>query len=323
MKNLYTKGEFLTLRNESEMINENFIGKMFKGLWGSVVKLSKSIKGSKEINTVYDKYKKEADTAFAKFGNIGTAEATNSAIKANTPTTPTAPASGGTTAVVDNININIKSEYSINEADAVPDPETEKQNTGQQKTLANLTPEKLAEISKLTKTRIEEIKKQFETEINGIVARLSKNPDYSSDKLAKYSTVMKNQFNSYIYDQWYGVYQKGGDQKKLAEITKSKKEAETAFKNALEAANSAISEKQIEIKPESEYLYRNSKGKNITVKVIGKALGKNEADQDTTVPEHKTMWKVESAPKEGETEGARFWLAPSTLQQKPTTPPTV
>ena len=92
MKNLYTKNEFLNLQ-KYEMLNEGFLGSIFKGLWSSVVKLSKSIKGSKEINSVYDKYKGEIDATFAKMANIGAAETTAAAAK---PAKPAPPASANT-----------------------------------------------------------------------------------------------------------------------------------------------------------------------------------------------------------------------------------
>ena len=47
MKNLYSKNEFLTLQKEGDMINENWIGKMFKGLYASIVKYSKNVKDQK------------------------------------------------------------------------------------------------------------------------------------------------------------------------------------------------------------------------------------------------------------------------------------
>jgi len=324
MKNLYSKNEFLNLQKEGEMINEGFIGKMFKGLYASIVKYSKNVKGSKEIDKVYVNYQKEVDKAFAKFGNIGTAEATNTAIK-NTNAAP----SGRT---VDNINISYEISQKLYEADAgtTPPEETPEQqakNTEEQKTLANLTPQKLEEISKLTKNRIEELKKELETAINTIVSKLSKNPDYSSDKLSKYATIKKNEFNSYVYNQWYGVYQKTGDQAKLEEIIKSKKAAEAALKQSIDQITSNISETQLEIKLGVTYLYKNSEGKNIQVKVIGRSVGKNQDNEETTNPEHKTMWKVGKTADEVTpvvikldevVPNVRFWVAPSTLKAIPT-----
>ena len=179
---------------------------------------------------------------------------------------------------------------------ATPTPDQDKQNTKEQKNLVNLTPEKIAKVSKLTEDRITQLKTQFETEVNNIIKRLSKNADYSSDKLNQYSVVMKNQFNSYIYDQWYGFYQKAGDQKKLTELAKVKKENEAKFKQSLDLLNTKISEKQqqIEIKPEGKYKYfSNQDKKDIDVTVIGKALGKDQAgEDDKDKPEHNTMWQV-------------------------------
>ena len=327
MKNLYSKNEFLNLQKDGEMINEGFIGKMFKGLYASIVKYSKNVKGSKEIDKVYVNYQKEVDKAFAKFGNIGTVEATITAIK----NTNVAPTSGRT---VDNINISYNISQKLYEADVdtTPPEETPEQqakNTGEQKTLANLPPQKLEEISKLTKNRIEELKKELETAINTIVSKLSKNPDYSSDKLSKYATIKKNEFNSYIYNQWYGVYQKTGDQSKLEEIIKSKKAAEAALKQSIDQITSNISETQLEIKSGVTYLYKNSEGKNLQVKVIGRAIGKNQDNRETTDPEHKTMWEVGKTADEVTpvvikldevVPNVRFWVAPSTLKAISPTP---
>ena len=121
MKNLYSKNEFLTLQKEDEMITENFIGKMFKGLWNSVMKLSNKVKGSKEINTVYDKYKKLVDETFAKVGNVGAAETV--AANTNKPEKPV------TTPPATTSNVSSSFSYTdtdkLNEADDVdPNPAT-------------------------------------------------------------------------------------------------------------------------------------------------------------------------------------------------------
>jgi len=319
MKNLYTKREFLS----NEMINEGWIGKLFKSLYASVVKLSKSTKGAKEIDAVYDKYIKEINVSFSKFGNIGTADAANVAIKNNTAT---ARATGTTAAVVDNINISQKLFQRLFEDTAAPPVETPEEatkNTEEQKTLANLTPQKLEEISKLTKSRIEELKKELTIAIDRIVSNLSKNPDYASDKLKNYATIKKNEFNSYIYNQWYGVYQKTGDQAKLKEIVTAKKAAEAELKKSIEQVSSNISEQQIEIKTGTIYSYHNSRGDDIQVKVIGTAVGKNQEGRSTTNSEHRTMWKVQSQtpPVPPATESDIFWVAPSALKLAPTTTP--
>ena len=43
MKNLYSKNEFLTLKQDDILLNEGFLGKMFKSLWNSTVKLANKI----------------------------------------------------------------------------------------------------------------------------------------------------------------------------------------------------------------------------------------------------------------------------------------
>jgi hypothetical protein len=96
MKNLYTKNEFLNLQKD-EKLNEGFLGNIFRGLWKGVVKIAKNIKGSDEINKVYDKYKGEIDSAFAKMANIGAAETTAAVTAPAKPTTPAGPAPATTT----------------------------------------------------------------------------------------------------------------------------------------------------------------------------------------------------------------------------------
>jgi hypothetical protein len=308
MKNLYSKNEFLTLQKEGDMINEGFIGKMFKGLWNNVMKLSNKVKGSKEINTVYDKYKKIIDETFAKIGNVGAAETANKVA-------PSKPITASKTDTPPESPIPEKLNFNLNEADAATTPpvETDDQktkNTEEQTNLVNLTPEKIAKVAKLTEDRITQLKTQFEGEVNAIIKRLSKTPEYSSDKLTAYSNVMKNQFNTYVFDQWWGIYQKAGDQKKLTELTTAKKENELKFKQAVDELNTKLGEQQqqVIIKKGKKYKYDSkTQGKEIEVEVIGKALGQDENNTVSTDPDHKGMWRVKSV-------NGAFWVAPSALK---------
>ena len=318
MKNLYSKNEFLNSKKNGEMINEGFIGKMFKGLWNNVMKLSNKVKGSKEINAVYDKYKKEIDKTFAKVSNVGAAETANK-VAPGKPITAAKTENKPVETIPEKLNNNLGKK--LNEAEAVANPattppvQTEEQqtkNTEEQTNLVNLTPEKIAKVAKLTEDQITQLKTQFENEINVIVKRLSKNPDYSSDKLTAYSNVMKNQFNTYVFDQWWGIYQKAGDQKKLTELTATKKENELKFKQAVDALNTKLGEQQqqIIIKKGKKYKYDSkTQGKEIEVEVIGKVLGQDENNTPSTEPDHKGMWRVKS-------EKGAFWVAPSALKSE-------
>lgn len=284
MKNLYTRNEFLA---QEQMLNEGFISKIFKSLWQGVVKLAKKIKGSSEINKVYDKYKNALDQAFAKLKNIDVAGTASATAKPEQPVEATA-----------------KTESVLNEADEAPVIDEEK-NKEEQKNLVNLDKNKIAKVSKITEDRVAELKTQFTKEIDGIVAKLSKNPDYSSDKLTQYANVMKNQFNSYLYDQWYGFYKNAGDQNKVLELTKLKKESDVNFKKSLDELNAKLGEqqKEVQVKKGKTYIYfSKNNNRDINVQVIGTELGKDEKGQpDTTNKEHDTMWKVKSA-------GATFWI---------------
>ena len=308
MKNLYTKNEFLTHKDEI-FLNEGIVTGLFKGLFNSVAKLANKIKGTKEIDKIFTQYKGLIDQTFAKFGNIGAAQ---QAVGTPQTTPTTTPTQSGTTQK-QNASLEYNSFDILNEAEAVADQT--KQNNVEQKNLVNLTPQKIAELSKITQTRIDELKKQFDTAINQIITRLSKNPDYSSDKLNQYALVQKSAFMTYVYDQWYAIYQKSGDKKKIAELVKVKQQNEANYKKAIANLNSKMGEKQkvLDIVTQGNYIYHNSKGKDVTVTVIGKELGKDEnGKEDTTDPKHNGMWKV----KLGEDV---FWISPESFKAKATT----
>lgn len=321
MKNLYSKNEFLTLQKEDEMLNEGWIGKMFKGLWNNVMKLSNKVKGSKEINTVYDKYKKSVDDIFSK---IGSAEVASAAVGTLTPTSTTPTTANASFNYNGNdILLNEDATLPFTGTTATPDQQQQvkKKSSAEEKNLVNLTPEKIAKVAKITEERVNQLKKQFEGEVDAIVKRLSKNPEYSSDKLNAYSIVMKNQFNTYCFDQWWGIYQKAGDQKKITELTKVKKENELKFKQAIDALNTKLGEKQQQqvIESGKKYTYYSETNKkDIEVTVFGKAIGQDEnGTPDTTDPDHKNMWKVKTDSNN------TFWIPASSFKAEiaPATPP--
>ena len=164
----------------------------------------------------------------------------------------------------------------------------------------------------MTKKRIDELKTEFTKSIDMIVSKLSKNPDYSSDKLKQYAEVQKNAFNSYVYELWYKFYKKVGDKKKILNLTKIKKENDLRYKKSFNELKSKMAEKDktIDIFTDGQYLYKNCKGKTITVNVIGTGLGKDEHGKtDNTKPDYSDMWQVESG-------GETFWVSPSSLKPK-------
>lgn len=312
MKNLYSKSEFLQIL-DNQIINEGLISKIFKGLWQSVVKLSKKIKGSNEINAAYDKYKKMVDDAFNKMQNVETARtATGEPQKpeANTPVN----------AGFEHDNDNKLYEAPVADPTKITNPEEDKQKQQQQqnkqdtKNLVNLKPDQIKTLSEQTKKRIEQLQTQFDTDVNNIIIRLSKNPDYSSDKLKQFAVVMKNQLNSYVYDQWYSFYTKIGDQKKILEVTKIKKQNEATFKQSIQDLNTKLGEKQQQLQAGKggQYIYYSNDNKaDITVQIIGDELGKDEnGNPDTANPDHNNMWKVMN-PKTKNT----FWVAPNAFKK--------
>ena len=73
-----------------------------------------------------------------------------------------------------------------------------------------------------------------------------------------------------------------------------------------------MSEKQqvVDVVTQGEYIYHNSKGKDITVTVVGKELGKDEnGKEDTSDPKYKGMWKVKSG-------DSLFWISPESFKAK-------
>jgi hypothetical protein len=322
MKNLYTKHEFLNAREE--VLNEG-LGKIFKGLWNSAVKLANKVKGSKEIKAAFDKYQKLVLDTFNKMQNIETVKTATPAATGQQPapaTAATAPATAPTTGQ----QPAAKESYQLNEAEAATADPTKitsaedqkkqqeqqqgEQNQQERSNLANLKPDQIRNLSEKTTKRIEQLEQQFDTDVNNIVARLTKNPNYSSDKLKQFAVVMKNQLKSYIYDNWYQFYTKIGDQKKILEVTKAKKTNDANFKKSIQDLNTALGEKQqeMQIKSGVQYKYYSDANKaDINIKVVGKALGQDEKGNPDE--EHKTMWKVMN-PESNKS----FWIAPNAFK---------
>lgn len=306
MKNLYTKSEYLN--RENELINEGVVS-MLKGLWNNVMKLANKIKGSKEINVVFDKYKKMLDDTFTKMGE------TETTIKSNKPTTETKPTAKPTTETKPTAKTTTETTTETNpeesNLESIHFGDYLKINEAAE-SLVNLSPEKIQKLVQLTEARIKEIKTQFENEINIITKKLSKNPDYSSDKLNQFAIVMKNQFNSYLYDKWYGFYQKAGNKEKLQELTKVKKENDLKYKQAVDVLNTKLGEQSqvLDVKKGGKYNYFSSSEKrDIQVTVVGAAKGQDENGKvDKSNPEYAQMWKVKGP------SGTTFWVSQSAFK---------
>ena len=276
MKNLYTKNEFLTLRGEGEMITEG-LGGFIKKMFQNVMKLSNKIKGSKEITDLYKKYTEEINNIFGKFSNVEGA---------------------GT---VKDVKESV--ENRLNEAEA----EVELSDEEQKLNLTNIKDNQLGELRKKTLERLEQLKKEFDIEVSSVIERLSKNKNYSSDKLKRFAVIMKNKMQGDIYNKWYEFYTKLGDKDAILKVTELKKKNDANFKVALKELNTGISEqqKEINVEPDGKYIYHNSDGEDVSVTVIGKGLGLDENGKEDGDPDHKKLWKI----KTDETEKV-FWITP-------------
>lgn len=327
MKNLYTKNEFLSINTDVTMINEGIL----KGLFNMAVKLSNKIKGSKEIATIYDNNIKLVDDTFAKMTNIETVKGANTVNTAKGTNQPNnqqkqQPNNNQQTnnnqqqELPDNQNYSFVGNK-LNEADtteaatatAPADNAQAEPANQEQKNMVNLKPDQIKKIAETTTNRITEIKNQFQKEVNGVVAKLSKNPDYSSEKLKQFALIKTNEFNSHIYTKWYDFYQKVGDQNKIAELTKLKKQNEANLKKSIDDLNTSLGEqnKQLEVAKGKTFTYfSKTANADIKVEVIGTALGQDENGQpNTEKPEHKNMWKVK-------TNKGTFWVSPSSFKKE-------
>lgn len=287
MKNLYTKREFLNHLEDAQPINEGLL----KKLWQSVRKLANKIKGSGEINKKYEEFVKMIDDVFNKFLNVETSKIGESLLIE-------ADATEGTATTGENPG-------EVTETEAKPEEAAN---------LANLKPEQIKHLSGEIRKRVDELKGQFEADVNSIIERLSKNKDYSSEKLKQFATVMKRKLQNYVYDKWYNYYTKVGDKKTLLKITQLKKQNDADYKKAVDELNTKISEQQGEVAVEAgkEYTYKNSEGKDITVNVIGTGKGLDETGKkDTSKPEYENMWKVKTG------DDKTFWVSPGSLSKSP------
>jgi hypothetical protein len=323
MKNLYTRNEFLGINNIS-ILNEGLI----KGLFNMAGKLANRIRGSKEITKIYNNNIKLVDDAFAKMTNIETVKGANTINtagttnkqqntnqqnanqKQNTDQQQNANQQNANQQQNDSYSFN---ENKLNEADVADATANTEPANQEQKNMVNLKPDQIKKIAETTTNRITEIKNQFQKEVEGVIAKLSKNANYSSDRLKQFALITTNEFNSYIYTKWYDFYQKVGDQNKIVELTKLKKQNEANLKKSIDDLNTSLSEqnKQLNIAKGKVFTYfSKSNNADIKVEVIGAALGQDENGQpNTEKPEYKNMWKVK-------TNKGTFWVSPSSFKKE-------
>ncbi len=286
MKNLYTRNKFLGINNIS-MLNEGLI----KGLFNMAGKLANRIRGFKEITKIYNNNIKLVDDAFAKMTNIETVKGANTINTAGTTNKQQNTSQKNTnqqqnTDQQQNANNLQTASYSfvgnkLNEADVADATANTEQTSNEpanqeQKNMVNLKPDQIKKIAETTTNRITEIKNQFQKEVEGVIAKLSKNANYSSDKLKQFALITTNEFNSYIYTKWYDFYQKVGDQNKIVELTKLKKQNEANLKKSIDDLNTSLSEqsKQLNIAKGKVFTYfSKSNNADIKVEVIGARIG--------------------------------------------------
>jgi len=335
MKNLYSKNEFMILREEGDMINEG-IGGFFKKMWQGVMKLANKIKGSGEINKTYDKYEAEINKTFSNLMNIEASkiggEKKQTTIEPNdeaqeTDVQPTEKLervvvrineAEGEESIGGAIKARAKDEFGkaknkvINKISGKGNEEEVEKTTNDSdiSSLSNLSKEQIKNLTQQTRKRIEELKTQFVSEVNSTIERLSKNADYSSSKLKQFGRVTVNKLQGYIYDKWYAFYTELGDDKTILKITELKKKGEIEYKKSIEQLKSSLSEQEseLEISPEGEYVYTNKDNETSNVKIIGSKKGVDEGGNDITGKEDS--WQVETD------KGAKFWATPSTLSKK-------
>jgi len=189
------------------------------------------------------------------------------------------------------------------------------ENTKQQSKLVNLKPDQLKKNLDQTHKRIEELKGQFNNEVATVVKKLSANPNYKPKSIEQFGEVIKNEFLAYVYDKWITTYTELGNNEKITELTKVKKENEVTLKQNMDNLNNMISEKtaEIAITNGGNYNYHSTTlNQDIQVKVLGERGQMDGKD----VPEHANDYYVENSKSK-----KRFWVTATALKpNKPKAP---
>lgn len=320
MKNLYTKKEFIASINE-QSLNE--------GLWSWIKKGIKAKKGAKMIDDLVAKYNVEIDKAFNSLQNVEAPKMINKEF---------ASYKYSTEGIITEADFGFGKPKSEPETFDPDSPETATKNTEEVKDLVNLKPEQIKTLTEQVKKRISDLGERFIEEVNGVIAKLNKNPKYSSEGLKEYAKTKRFEMMDRIYQKWYDFYKKIGNTEKIKEVNKIKvnnqmelkksirelqnqikSEADTAEKEQKQKDDLASKESDEEfrkstedtsvpkIKKGAKYLYNSQKyGRDINVYVAANKLGVDENGQKDDA--HLKHVRVKSDDEK------YFWVIPSDLQ---------
>jgi hypothetical protein len=320
MKNLYTKKQFIVSINE-QPLNE--------GLWSWIRKGIKAKRGAKLIDDLVAKYNQEIDKAFNSLQNV---EAPKMASK------EFANYKYPTEGIIMEASFGFGKSNDEPEAFDPDSPETATKNTEEVKDLVNLKPEQIKTLTEQVKKRISDLGNRFIEEVNGVIAKLNKDPKYSSEGLKEYAKTKRYEMMDRIYQKWYEFYKKIGNTEKIKEVNKIKvnnqielKKSITELQNQIKSETDAADKEQKQkdelsskesdeefrksteeeavpkIKKGAKYLY-NSKtyDKDINVFVVSSKLGVDENGQKDDA--HSKHVRVKSDDEK------YFWVIPSDLQ---------
>jgi len=304
MRNLYSKTEFLNIKNDINPINEglfNFIGKLFSNISTYI----KKVKGGQEIQDIYNKYLKKINDDIKKKVQVDlnlTAEVQiNSTTKTTTPTTTIEPVASSTTNDTKPADTEVKKESNtvrvhlknkINEADVATavdkatnavntvkntvnqakeaiSPGTEAKEAG---TNVKMSISALKGKANLIQQIIDADAEVAKNEMNRVLAKYG-----GAEKNPKLTTIIANKVDEFklaFLNAKIKIYDAGGDKTSSLAVAKNRdvlsKQLDEKWKNlSKETPADASSEQSTDFKIGDTVKYHSdSLNKNVEEKII-------------------------------------------------------
>jgi len=273
MKNIHTKQEFLLIKEQS--LNEGLFS-FLKNIFKSIGKLYDKIKGGKELKQKIEDYKDKINKIFLGLNNAENAKsAANKNVQAAIESK-----------IYEEDGYAASSEDDGEPAtsqqkgeDVKPNPIDQKQTAGQEDNTNNLDKTQLKGKINVSKKHIEELKKNFNNEIEALKKKYTGKDGKISKKLEQALLLAKNQISDHIFEQWEEHYTKIGDKKTIANIQKQRAQIAKEMKTNTETLQQMMEssdKEQRTFEIDKKYNYTNSEGNEVEITV-------KEIENDGTV----------------------------------------
>jgi hypothetical protein len=301
MKNLYSKNDFLNLRNEEQKLNEqlineglfNFLGNMFNKAKTYI----KKINGAQKIEDIYNKYIKLIEDEFKRKAQVDlsltsekqlnnlkakdggnqttTTETTTVAPKKTTEATTVAPSAVKTS---ESVKVHIKNRLNEDTAEANVVKATEQpkpDNTAKQEGKNNIkmTVDALKKKQTVLQNILTSLQNKAMNEMERVITSMGgreKNP-----KLAIVADNKKEEFKLAFLNAEISLYEKGGDKvsatKLAAERNKLAKDLNNKWNNLDKAQHVEIDVDGKKLKVGMPYRYKRDDGTIKTIKITNKS----------------------------------------------------